>query len=91
MLHVHANGVQVQAAPAMEPDHLPFRRRRAEVGSDLLAERPVLPPVADESDRPQHSGPFILAGVVVAAYAVQDLVWVVQLDLHRHFGEQLIN
>ena len=73
MLHVHPNGVQVLPAPAMEPDHLTFRRRRREVRPDLLAERPLLPSVALEGDRSQNSRPFLPVGVVVAVYACQDL------------------
>jgi hypothetical protein len=83
VLHVHPNGVQVQAAPAVEADHLPLRRGRGEVGPYLVAERAVLPSAADEGDRSQDPGPFLHAGVVVAVDAGQDLVWVVKLDLHN--------
>lgn len=86
VLHVHTNGVQVQAAPAVEADHLAHRRSRGEVGPYLVAERSVLPSAADDGDRSQDSGPFFHAGVVVAVDADQDLVWVVKLDLHNvHF------
>ena len=83
MLHVHPNGVQVQAAPAMEADHLPHRRGRAEVGPYLVPKRTVLPSAADDGDRSQDSGPFFHTVVVVAVDAGQDLVWVVKLDLHN--------
>lgn len=82
MLHVHSNGVQVEAAPAMEADHLPLSRSGGEVGPDLVAERAVLPSAADEGERSQHPGPFFHAGVVVPVDAGQHLVWIVKLDLH---------
>lgn len=81
---MHPNGVQVLPAPAMEAHNLPFRLRRREVCPELLSEWPVLPSVADEGDRPQNPGPFLPVGVVVAVYACQDLVWVVQFNLQVH-------
>lgn len=81
VLHVHPNGVQVEAAPAVEADHLPLRRSRGEVGPNLVAERAILPTAADEGERSQDPGPFFHAGVVVPVDAGQDLVWIVKLDL----------
>lgn len=83
VLHVHPNGVQVEAAPAVEADHLPLRRSRGEVGPDLVAERAVLASAADEGERSQDPGPFFHAGVVVPVDAGQDLVWIVKLDLQQ--------
>jgi hypothetical protein len=81
VLHVHPDGVQVEAAPAVEAHHLPLRRGGGEVGADLVAERAVPPPAADQGERTQHPGPFLDARVVVPVDAGQDLVRVVQLDL----------
>lgn len=87
MLHVHADGVQVLPAPAVETHHLPLRRRRREVGAELVAERPVLAPVGEERQRPQDPGPVLPVRVVVAVHARQHLVREVQLDLHMRSGE----
>jgi hypothetical protein len=91
VLHVHSDGVQVLAAPAMEADHLSLCGSRAEVAPYLIAEGSVLPSAADECDRSQDSGPFFHAGVVVAVDAGQHLMWVVKLDLHEMhaFDEKL--
>lgn len=85
---MHADGVEVLPAPAVESHHLPLRHGRREVGAELIAERPVLAPVGDERQRSQDPGPVLPARVVVAVHARQDLVRVVQLHLQNAFREK---
>lgn len=82
MLHVYSNGIQIQAASSMEPNHFALRRCRREKVPYLLPERTELPPTCVKSKRLYNLLSLAFTDVtVISRYTSQYFVWIIQFYL----------